>query len=150
MCLVPSHTGIRGYEKADSAAKYQLIYSFHLAKWLEWCGCEQASFCQVCPGRSAVILQAVQEGWNCLVSCPHRSYSSDAFIHLEEGSSTSVWALSVYSDSSPHFGRVQLFCWKKSDIFGKSFRFQPALSFIINFNLSICNKLILHSSLHCL
>ena len=47
----------------------------------------------------------VQEGWTCLVSCPHRSLSSDPFIHLEEESSTSV-----YSDSLPHFGGVQSFC----------------------------------------
>ena len=49
----------------------------------------------------------VQEGWSCLVSYPHRAYTSDSFIYLEERSSTSVWALSVYSDSSPHFGGVQ-------------------------------------------
>ena len=36
----------------------------------------------------AVLLQAVQEGWSCLVSYPHRSYTSDPFIHLEERSST--------------------------------------------------------------
>ena len=37
----------------------------------------------------------------------------DPFIYLEERSSTSVWALSVYSDSSPHFGRMQSFCSRK-------------------------------------
>ena len=54
-----------------------------------------------------------QEGWRCLVSCPHRSYIFDPFIYLEERSSTSVWALSVYSDSSPNFGGVQSFCSRK-------------------------------------
>ena len=117
-CWVPSHTGIKGNEKADSAAKsaldlprakvgvpyndfktlYQPKYIFHLARWLEW---------QASPVRLAVLLQAVQEGWSSLVSCPHRSYTFDPFIYLEERSSTSVWALSVYSDSSPHFGGVQ-------------------------------------------
>ena len=42
-----------------------------------------------------------------------RSYTFDPFIYLEERSSTSVWALSVYSDSSPHFGGVQSFCSRK-------------------------------------
>ena len=78
-----------------------------------WCGSEQASFCQASPGRLAVLLQAVQEGWSCLVSCPRRSYTSDPLIYLEEWSSTSVWALSVYSDSSPRFGEVQSFCSRK-------------------------------------
>ena len=63
--------------------------------------------------RLAVLLQAVPKGWNSLVSCPHRSYTFDPFIYLEERSSTSVWALSVYSDSSPHFGGVQSFCARK-------------------------------------
>ena len=31
-----------------------------------------------CPGRLAV-LQAMQDGRTCLVSCPHRSYTSDPF-----------------------------------------------------------------------
>ena len=63
--------------------------------------------CQVILGRLAFLLEVVQEGWSCLVSCQHRSYIFDTFIHPKEGSSTSVWALSVYSDSSPHFGGVQ-------------------------------------------
>ena len=42
----------------------QPIYSFHLARWLERCGCEQASFCQDDRWRLAVLLQAVQVGWN--------------------------------------------------------------------------------------
>ena len=42
-------------------------YSFHLARLLEWCGHEHASFCHAGPGRLAVFLQVVQEGWNCLV-----------------------------------------------------------------------------------
>ena len=38
----------------------------------------------------------------------------DSFIHPKEGSSTSVWTLSVYSDSSPpHFGGVQSSCSSK-------------------------------------
>ena len=77
------------------------------------CGRKQASFCQASPGSLAVLLQAVQEGWSCLVSCPHRSYIFDTFIHPKEGSSTSVWALSVYSDSLPHFGGVQSICSRK-------------------------------------
>ena len=72
-----------------------------------------SKFCQAGPGRLAVLLQAVQEGWSCLVSYPHHSYLSDPFIYLEERSSTSMWALSVYSDSSPHFGGVQSFCSRK-------------------------------------
>ena len=43
---------------------------------------------------------------------------SDSFIYLEERSSTSVWALSVYSDNSPYFGGVQSFCSRK-EIFGR-------------------------------
>ena len=31
------------------------------------------------------------------------------YLHLEEGSSISVYALSVYSDSSPHFGECNHF-----------------------------------------
>ena len=49
----------------------------------------------------------VQEGWSCLASCPQRSHTSDPFIYLQERSSTSVWALSISIDSSPHFGVVQ-------------------------------------------
>ena len=45
-----------------------------------------------------------------IYSCLHRSYTFDPFIYLEERSSTSVWALSVYSDNSTHFGAV-VFCW---------------------------------------
>ena len=109
---VPSHNGIGGNEKADSAAKSALelqhakvgvpytdfkhcISQYILSTWQGvWngCGCKQASFCQASPGRLAVLLQAVQEGWSCLVSCPHRSYIFDPFIYLE-GSSKSVWAL---------------------------------------------------------
>ena len=62
---------------------------------------------QASPGRLAVLLRAVQEVCSCLVSCLHRSYIFDPFIHPKEGYSTSVWALSVHSDSSPHFGEVQ-------------------------------------------
>ena len=56
--------------------------TFHL------CSRKQASFCQAGPGRLAVLLQAVQEGLSCLVSCPHLSYTSDPLIYLEERSST--------------------------------------------------------------
>ena len=63
-------------------------------------------------GRLAVLLQAVQEGWSSLVPCQYRSYTSDTFIYLAQKPSTSVWALSVYSDSATHFGGVQSFCWK--------------------------------------
>ena len=76
------HIGIRGNEKADSAAKSALDlpratvsvsyndFKQHIKQYvlstrldiLEWCGCEQASFCQAGPGRLAVLLQAVQEG----------------------------------------------------------------------------------------
>ena len=59
---------------------------------LERCGHEQASFCQASPGRLAVLLQAVLEGWSCLVSCPHRSYTFDSFIYREERSSTFVFS----------------------------------------------------------
>ena len=62
--------------------------------------------CRISPGKLAVLLQAVQEGWCCLVSYPHRSYTFDTFIHLEERTSTSLCALSVYSDSSPHFAHL--------------------------------------------
>ena len=42
----------------------------------------------------------------------------DSFIHPKEGSSTSVWALSMYSDSSPpHFGGVQSSCSSKKIFF---------------------------------
>ena len=109
-CWVPSHIIIGCNKKADSAAKSALelprakvgvhyndffnyflksVYSFHLARWLKWCSCEQVSFCQASPGNLAVLLQAVQEGWSCLVSCPHWSYT------FGKRSSTSVWALSV-------------------------------------------------------
>ena len=54
------------------------------------------SFCKASPGRLVILLQVVQQIWNCLVSCPHRSHTSDPFIHLEEKSSTSMWAVSVY------------------------------------------------------
>ena len=45
----------------------------------------------------------------CIVSCLHQTYSFDPFICLEEIFCTSVWALSVNSDSSPHFGGVHSF-----------------------------------------
>ena len=51
---------------------------------------------------------------NCLVSRSHRSCISKPFIHLEERIFTSVIpVLSVYSDSSPHFGGVRFFCSRK-------------------------------------
>ena len=81
-CWVPSHTGIKGNEKADSAANSALdlprakvgvpytdfkhLISQHI--FSNW---------QASPGRLAVLLQAVQEGW----SCPHRSYTFDPFIY---------------------------------------------------------------------
>ena len=78
-CWVPSHVSTRGNEKANSAAKSALespcakvcvpysdfkhkINHYNVYTWaicLEWCGCEQASFCQASPRRSAVILQAI-------------------------------------------------------------------------------------------
>ena len=88
----------------------------------------QTSFCQAGPGRLAVLLEAVQEGWNCLVSCPHRSYSSDSFIHLEEWSSTSVWALTVCHIlvEGKHFVKK-----KKGNKFGKKiFRFHPTVNLL--------------------
>ena len=109
-CWVPSHTGIKGNEKVDLAAKSaldlprdkvgvpytdfkyligQYIFSTW-NRWLERCGHKQASFCQASPGRLAFLLQAVQEGWSCLVLCLHRSYTIDPFIYPKEGSSTSM------------------------------------------------------------
>ena len=72
-CWVPSHTGIRGNEKADSAAKSALelphakvgvpytdfkhcISQYILSTWqCDWNGVVAG------PGRLAVLLQAVQE-----------------------------------------------------------------------------------------
>ena len=102
LCWVSSHTGIGGNEEANSAAKSALelphakvgvsytdfkhcVSQYILSTWQgDWNGAVANKLHSVKP---------VQERWNCLVSCPHRSYSSDAFIHLEKGSSTSVWAL---------------------------------------------------------
>ena len=62
--------------------------------------------------RSWTSFILASQSWE-IGSPPHRSCTFDPFIHLEERSSTSVWALSVYSDSSPHFGGVQSFCSRK-------------------------------------
>ena len=53
-----------------------------MTRWLEWCACNQASFCQASPGRLAVLLRAVQERWSCY--CSYQSYMFDPFKHLEE------------------------------------------------------------------
>ena len=72
-CWVPSHTDIRGNEKADSAAKSALDlprakvgvpytdFKYLISQYIfsTW---QEASFCQASPGRVAVLLQAVQEG----------------------------------------------------------------------------------------
>ena len=98
----------------------------YLMTWLEQClstwwhdwnsVCQQASFCQANPRRLTVLFQVMPNGWNCHAHIGHthltHSYiwpihTSDPFIHLEERWSTSVLALSVYSDSWPHFGGVQ-------------------------------------------
>ena len=82
MVRLSRHIGIKGNEKADSAAKSaldlpcakvgvpytdfkylisQYIFSIWQDDW-NGCGHEQASFCQASPGKLAVLLQAVQEG----------------------------------------------------------------------------------------
>ena len=70
-CWVPSHTGIKGNEKADSAAKSaldlprakvgvpntdfkHLISQYIFSTWQD--------DCQASPGRLAILLQAVQDG----------------------------------------------------------------------------------------
>ena len=83
------------------------ISHYILSTWQDdWNGAV-ASFCQADPGDLAVLFQAVQEGWNCLVLCPHRSYTLDPFAYVEEASSTSSLALSVHCDFSQHFAGMQ-------------------------------------------
>ena len=71
------------------------INKYILSTWQDMVGSRTSFVRQAGPRRLAILLQAVQERWSSLVSCPHRSYTSDPFIHLEEISSTSVWSLSV-------------------------------------------------------
>ena len=116
------------------------------------------SLFRICNGRLATLLQAVQERWNYFVSCPHRPHSSDAFIQLEEGSSTSVWTLSVYFENRHILVECNHFAQERKDIFGwrdmvESFRFHPTL--ILFFlkqilNHTNCDMFILYSSLHCI
>ena len=70
---------------------YQPIYSFHWARWLERCGHEHASFCQVSPGRLAVLLQAVQEGWSWPI---HISWGK--ILHLCVSTVSVLWQFATF------------------------------------------------------
>ena len=107
-CWVTSHTGIRGNEKADSAAKSALdlprakdgvpytdfkylISQYIFSTWQDdWNGAVINKLHSVKP-----VLGEWQSSYRrCrrdeVVLCPHRSYTFDTFIHPKEGSSTSV------------------------------------------------------------
>ena len=100
---------------------------------------------------------------NCLISWPHRSHPSHPLVHLEERSSATMWALSMYSDHSPRFGGVQSSCsnkkryiWRKRC--GRIILIPPHSCFIIIrrmwilmqvLNSNNCANYILQNSLHC-
>ena len=103
---------------------------------LEWCGREQASFCQAGPGRLAVLVQAVQQDE--VVLCRTRI----GHTHLTH-------SYILRKDSPPQCEHCQFatFWWsaivaeKRNDIFGRrnvveSFRFHPIL---ILFYLKECH-----------
>ena len=108
-CWVPSHTGIKGNEKADSAAKSaldlpratvgvpntdfkHLISQYIFSTWQDdWNGAVINKLHSVKP-----VLGDWQSSYGrcrkdeVVLSCPYRSYTFDTFIYLEERSSTSV------------------------------------------------------------
>ena len=106
-----------------------LISQYIFSTWQERCGRKQASFCQASPGRLAVLLQAVQEGWSCLVLCPHRSYIFDPFMKDPPPQCEHCRCILTVRHilvECNHFAR------ERKDIFGRrdlveSFRFHPIL-----------------------
>ena len=130
-CWIPSHTGIKGTEKADFAAMSaldlpctkvgvpytdfkNLISQYIFSTWQDdWNGAVMNKLHSAKP-----VLGEWQSSYRrCrkdeVVLCRAR-IGHTHLTHLEERSSTSVWALSVYSDSSPHCGGVQSF-WSRKE-----------------------------------
>ena len=65
------------------------INEYSLSTWQDagnGCSWEQAP----APGRLAVLLQAVQEGWNCFMLCPHWPHIFNPF-HLGESTVSVFW-----------------------------------------------------------
>ena len=80
------------------------------------------------------------------MSCPHRSYTFDPFIYLEQRSSTSEFN---------NFAEERKDIFRGRDVIDVSphnhfIIFKSVLVLITHFNLYICDKHILYRSLHCL
>ena len=59
----------------------------------------------------AVLLQAMQKGWSCLVSCPHRSYASDSYILRKDPPPLCEHCQCILTVR--HIMNVQSFCSRK-------------------------------------
>ena len=113
-CWVSSHTGIKGNEKADFAVKsaLDLPRTNIFLPFGKMIGMVRLRTSFILSSQSWEIGSPPTGGAGrtklyCVV--PASVIHIWPFVYLEERSSTSVWALSVYSDSSPHFGGVQSF-----------------------------------------